>query len=113
MTTLNDIKEELTTELSNGEELNQIEDRAGEWIDGHFPVYNSEIIKEWQDMPSEYDDRGAEELGHMGETTIIGLMSLDLYLYYSDLFSQAVAELREELEIADGYAVHIGQVASA
>jgi hypothetical protein len=32
----------------------------------------------------------------MGE--IIGLMSLDLYLYYSDLFNEVLEELELELE---------------
>jgi hypothetical protein len=95
--TIQQMKEELKTSIANGEELDDIKDRSGEWVDGYLPVYNNQIVKEWQEMPSEYDDRGAAELGHMGEVNIIGLMSLDLYLYYSDLFSQAVEELESEL----------------
>lgn len=98
--TIQAMKDELRTALSNGEELDQIEDRSGEWIDGYLPVYNNQIIKEWQDMPGEYDDRGYAELGAADNFTIVRLMLLDLYLYYSDLFSQAVAELREELDNA-------------
>jgi hypothetical protein len=46
-------------------------------------------------MPGYYDDRGSAELGHMGEITIIGLMSLDLYLYYTDLFNEVITEMEE------------------
>jgi hypothetical protein len=49
-------------------------------------------------MPSEYDNRGADELGIPGEISIISLMQLDLYVYYSDIFNEAITELKEELE---------------
>jgi hypothetical protein len=38
----------------------------------------------------------------MGELTIIGLMSLDLYLYYSDLFQEALNDIEAELEEKEG-----------
>ena len=95
---INQMVEEIKTELGKGLELEEIKDNSGEWVDGYLPVYNNQIIKEWQDMPGEYDDRGSAELGHMGEVTIIGLMSLDLYLYYTDLFNQAIEDVELELE---------------
>jgi hypothetical protein len=91
--------EEIKTELGNGLELEEIKDNSSEWVDGHLPVYNNEIIKEWQDMPGEYDDRGTEELGE-GTKGIVALMSLDLFLYYRDLFKQAVDDVELELEEA-------------
>ena len=48
-------------------------------------------------MPNEYDNRGAAEFGTDGSIGIIGLMSLDLYLYYGDLFNKAMDELEEEM----------------
>jgi predicted RNase H-like HicB family nuclease len=82
-----------------GETLEDIRDNSGEWIEGYLPVYNNKIVEEWQEMPSEYDNRGAVELGHLGqEINIINLMSLDLYLYYNDIFNEAVNELEEEEE---------------
>jgi hypothetical protein len=48
-------------------------------------------------MPSEYNNRGSAELGLGQEIDIYNLMSLDLYLYYTDLFNEAVEELEEEL----------------
>lgn len=100
MTTVEEMKKELFTALNNGEELEDIKDRSGEWVDGYLPVYNNRIIEEWREMPSEYDNRGYAELfgGNPEEINIINLMSLDLYLYYNDLFNEAVAEVEEELE---------------
>ena len=55
-------------------------------------------MEEWKDMPSEYDNRGSAELGIPGDISIIALMQLDLYLYYSDLFFQVLTDIAEELE---------------
>jgi hypothetical protein len=95
--TIEQMKDEVRTELQNGGDLEKIKDRVGEWIDGYLPIYNNQIMKEWQDMPHEYDDRGGQELGTDGSIGIIGLMSLDLYLYYSDLFNRAMDDLEEEM----------------
>ena len=96
-TTIEQMKQELRTELSNGGDIDDIKDRSGEWIDGYLPVYYNRIVEEWQEMPSEYNNRGSAELGLGQEIDIYNLMSLDLYLYYSDLFNKAVEELEEEL----------------
>jgi hypothetical protein len=96
-TTVEEMKKEIRTALSNGEDMDDIKDRSGEWVDGYLPVYANQIIREWQEMPSEYNERGYNELGMGGEITIIGLMGLDLYIYYTDLFNEAVEELEEEL----------------
>lgn len=98
MTSLEDIVKELRTAIANGEELEELRDNSGEWVDGYVPVYNNRIIEEWQEMPGEYDDRGAAELGVEEPAGIINRMQLDLYMYYSDLFSEAIAELEEEGE---------------
>ena len=95
-TTVEQMKQEIRTALSNGEDIEQIKDNSGEWIDGYLPVYYNRIVEEWQEMPSEYNDRGALELG-AGEGGIYNLMSLDLYIYYTVLFNEAVEELEEEL----------------
>jgi hypothetical protein len=90
------MKQELLTELSKGVTLDDIKDRSGEWVDGYLPVYNNRIIEKWQTMPSEYDNRGANELGAQQGHDIISLMSLDLYLYYSDLFNEVIEELESD-----------------
>lgn len=99
MNTLNDMINEIKQELTNGVELDEIRDNSGEWVDGYLPVYNNRIIEEWQNMPGDYDNRGAAELGHLGqEINIVNLMSLDLYLYYNDIFSEALDAVESELE---------------
>lgn len=100
MNTLNRMIEEIKQELTNdGVELDDLRDNSGEWIDGYLPIYNNQIIEEWQSMPSEYDNRGAAELGHLEqEINIVNLMTLDLYLYYSDLWHEALASVENELE---------------
>jgi hypothetical protein len=93
--------DEIRLELLNGEELESIKDRSGEIVDGYLPVYNNRIIEEWQQMPSEYDNRGAAELGTGEEINIVNLMSLDLYLYYTDLFNEAITEVEDSLEVVE------------
>ena len=91
------MKEEFTQAIKEaGETLEEIRDNQGEWIDGYLPIYNGEIVREWQEMPSEYDNRGGAELGAKLPIDIINLMSLDLYLYYSDIFNEAITELEQE-----------------
>jgi hypothetical protein len=91
------MKEELREEMKHST-MEDIEDRSGEFIDGWLPVYNNRIVEEWQSMPSDYDNRGAAELGAGADINILNLMSLDLYIYYGDLFNDALKELKEELE---------------
>jgi hypothetical protein len=98
MNIVEQMAEEIRLELSSGQDLDTIKDRSGEIIDGYLPIYNNEIIKEWQEMPSDYDNRGSAELGHLGqEINIVNLMRLDLYLYYTDLFNQAMESVESEL----------------
>jgi hypothetical protein len=92
------IYEDLKQTITNGEDMESIRDNSGEWIDGYLPIYNNNIIEEWKDMPGEYDNRGAAELGIPGDISIISLMQLDLYLYYSDVFFQVLTDIAEELE---------------
>ena len=96
------MKEEFKTEIANGSDLEKIQGNSGEWIDGYLPIYYNQIVEEWQAMPSEYNNRGSAELGHLGmEIDIYNLMSLDLFLYYSDIFNEAITELEEELEMSE------------
>jgi len=94
------MKEEFKTEIGKGYiTLEEIRENSNEWIDGYLPIYNYDIMKEWQEMPADYDNRGAQELGSDGDIGIVGLMSLDLYLYYIDIFNEAITEL-EEAEVS-------------
>jgi hypothetical protein len=98
MNTYKYIYEDLKQTIANGEDMESIRDNSGEWIDGYLPVYNNRIMEEWQNMPGEYDNRGALELGIPRDISIISLMQLDLYLYYSDVFFQVLTDIAEELE---------------
>jgi hypothetical protein len=98
MTTVTDMIEEIKQEIANGSTLEDITNRSHEYVDNYVPVYNSDIIKEWQDMPGHYDDEGASQLGSDGTIGIVGLMTLDLYVYYTDQFGYALELVTEELE---------------
>ena len=87
--------EEFRNAIEHGETLEEIRDNSGEWIDGYLPIYYNKIVQEWQEMPSEYNDRGRAEYGADSEATIYNLMSLDLYSYYSDLFNEVISEMEE------------------
>jgi hypothetical protein len=94
-----DMKNEIRSQLAQGNvTLEEYRDDWNGWLDSWLPIYNNEIVQAWQEMPSEYDDRGGQELGTDGTIGIIGLMSLDLYLYYGDLFNQAIEEVEESLD---------------
>lgn len=92
------MEQEIRTAIANGETLEEIEEQSGEWVEGFLPVYNNKIIEEWQKMPGEYDDRGSKELGYSRELDIIELMGLDLFLYYSDLWQEALTNVAHEIE---------------
>jgi hypothetical protein len=99
MTTYDEIMQEIKQEITNGEELSDIRERSYELVDNYVPVYNNRVLEEWQNMPGDYDNRGAQELGHnCEELNIINLMMSDLYLYYSDLVSTVLDDLEQELE---------------
>lgn len=99
MTTLQEIIEEIKQELKNGSDIEDIADRSHEYVENYVPVYNNLIIKEWADMPGDYDNRGHAELGSYDEEIdIISLMQKDLYVYYTELFSEAMTDVEQELE---------------
>lgn len=88
----------MTAIKENGETVEDIRDNSHEWVDGYLPIFYNRITEEWQAMPSEYNDRGRAELGAGDDFTIYSLMSLDLYLYYTDLFNEVIEELEQEIE---------------
>jgi hypothetical protein len=99
VTTYDEIMQEIKQEIEQGQDLDSIKDRSHELIDNYVPIYNNRIVEEWQAMPSDYDNRGAAELGHnCEELNIINLMQGDLYFYYSDLVALVISDLEQELE---------------
>lgn len=71
------------------------DDLLVERADGYVPVYNNEIIKDWQEMPSEFDDAWLE-FGEDASRGIVRLMSVDLFCYYESqtraIWDEIVAE---------------------
>lgn len=68
-------------------------------VDSYLPVYNSDIIENWKNMPSEYDDRGMLEYGHdCNNLSIVKLMQFDLTIYLYDLINDIMEEIKSELE---------------
>lgn len=96
--TVKRMADEIHLELIKGDDLEAIKDRSNEFIDSWLPVYNNHIIEEWVAMPNDYTDRGSSELGVGNKINIINLMSLDLYLYYRDLFAEAVQLVEDSME---------------
>ena len=66
-----------------------------QFADSAVPVYYSDIIKDWQEMPSEYTDSW-QDLGYGAEAGITELMRVDLYQYYTDTFYRIHEEILEE-----------------
>lgn len=98
MTTYSEIMKEFKQELAQGIELEDIRERSYEYVDNYVPVYNNRVIEEWQNMPGDYDNRGAAELGHScEELNIISLMQGDLTIYYSELVGSVIDDLEQEL----------------
>jgi hypothetical protein len=60
------------------------EDRLAETADGYVPVYYGDIIKDWAEMPSEFNDSWLE-FGEDASRGIVRLMSVDLFAYYESL----------------------------
>tara|TARA_R110001606_G_scaffold129324_1_gene264152 strand:+ start:144 stop:467 length:324 start_codon:yes stop_codon:yes gene_type:complete len=95
LSTHNDIKTEILADWQQFEDANYPEDILTEYAESAVPIYYSEIIEEWQAMPSEFDDSW-QELGTDGSATITTLMQLDLFNYYRDAYLVAFDELAKE-----------------
>ena len=98
-----DIQQEIA---DNWEQLAESNDPKGllwEWADSAVPVYNNDVIKDWAEMPSEYNDSW-RELGYGSDSEnsgIISLMRVDLFQYYSDAYVSVYEEYLEAQEEAE------------
>ena len=100
LTTKQDIREMITTDYK-GKALDELSDLQGEITESVMPIYYSDIIGEWQAMPSEYDGEGVAEFGlpPEKEITVYKLMELDLYAYYSNLVASVMCDLEDVGEL--------------
>lgn len=90
--TYEEIKENL---LNDYDKENLTEDVIHEVADNCCPVYYSDIISEWQALPSENSDTW-QDYPITRDTTITSLMAVDLYEYYYQLADKAYREITEE-----------------
>ena len=92
--TYQEIKKEL---IDHREEIQNNEDLLTEFADGFVPVYYNEIIKDWVEMPSDWNDSWQDH-GVSQEEGILKLMAADLFFYYLDTTNRAWQEILEEAE---------------
>jgi hypothetical protein len=74
------------------------QDQAGELADSAVPIWTAEIQTTWCELDFEhqntYKEQGVDVLPDEIET----LMKYDLYYYYWQLYSSAIAELEKQAE---------------
>ena len=100
MTTREQIRSEIIDHLEQLKETQYPEDLLTELADSNTPVYYSGIISEWQEMPSDYNDRW-QELGYDGSASIMTLMQIDLCIYYQEQFLEVWEEVKSEHAISE------------
>tara|TARA_R110000803_G_scaffold36074_1_gene77702 strand:+ start:746 stop:1057 length:312 start_codon:yes stop_codon:yes gene_type:complete len=100
MTTRDQIRSEIIDHLEQLKETQYPEDLLTELADSNTPVYYSGIISEWQEMPSDYNDRW-QELGYDGSASIMTLMQIDLCIYYQEQFLEVWEEVKSEHAIPE------------
>ena len=91
-----DIKQELLDEWDQLADNPYATDLVNEFAESAIPIYYSEIIKDWQEMPHEYNDTWCAE--HYSGNTIYSLMTYDLAVYYNNQYHTIYNELCEEME---------------
>lgn len=99
LTTYEEIRQQLLDEWQHISDTADMEDIATQYADGVTPIYYSDIISEWQKLPSEYCDEW-QQIGASADSTITNLMQMDLYLYYLELCRKALDEITEEKQAA-------------
>lgn len=95
LSTYADVLSEVANELDQLMASEYPEDLLREFADSLVPVYYSDILDEWRELPIEQSDRW-QEIGADGKATIFSLMSIDLFLYYEDMFVRAYEQLSSE-----------------
>ena len=91
-----DIKQELKDNWEQLADNPYAADLVNQFADSAIPIYYGEIIRDWQEMPSEYDNVWVEEC--YAADSITALMTYDLGQYYCDQYHKIYQELCEEME---------------
>lgn len=90
-----EIRKEL---IAHAGEIRQNPDRLDEWADSFTPVYYSDIIKDWQELPPEAEDIW-KEYGYdanRNEGGIKQLMQIDLVFYNLERTRRIWGEVESE-----------------
>lgn len=95
LTSYQDVKDELVDNLEQLKTAKYPEDLFHEFADGFVPIYTNDIIEEWQQMPSDFDDSW-KDYGCSSEDGIVKRMQIDLYNYYLDQINKAWTEIESE-----------------
>jgi hypothetical protein len=95
-----DIKADILYHWADLDEMPYCQDLITELAESAIPIYYSQIIKDWQEMPNEYTDSWKETTEVNQNDTIYRLMSIDLYNYYRDTYQQVYLEVAQEQEEA-------------
>jgi hypothetical protein len=94
-----DIKSDILDHWEQLSEMAHPEDLLTELAESACPIYYSDILKDWQEMPSEFNDSWKENgIETTAETTIFGLMGWDLYFYYENQYQTIFTEIRLDKE---------------
>ena len=93
-----DIKGDIIDHWEQLSEMAHPEDLLTELGESACPVYYSDIIKDWQEMPNEYTDSWQEFVHAEQDTTIFSLMGWDLWNYYTNEYRRVFAEVRQDKE---------------
>ena len=95
LTNYTEIREEILDNWEYLEELNDngVDDYLTELADSRNPIYTKDIIEEWRELPSDYNDAWAE-FGMPDSITITGLMTLSLYRYYQDRYTEIYNDIK-------------------
>lgn len=94
-----DIKQEIADNWEQFESNQYPEDLISEFADSATPIYYGEIIRDWQEMPSEFGEYWKEVYGETvpENVSITDLMSADLYNYYRHTYQRAYNELADTM----------------
>ena len=101
ITTREQIKSEILDHLEQLRETQYPEDLLRELAESNTPIMYGDIISEWQEMPTEFDN-GWQEFGFdesFQSGGIYSLMAIDLQLYYEAQFVEVWEEVKNEAAI--------------
>jgi hypothetical protein len=93
--TQEEVNEEVANEWHWIKDEKYPEDMAHQLADSALPIYYADIVRVWQELPAEYSNKYTELRTDLPDT-IYELMTDDLYLYYSYMFTLAIQAKQEE-----------------